>query len=138
AKTSTIAWLGPARPLENSLNTPDGKSVSLRQVEKMSLSDRNFRRTMSGATESLHRAHIADLRSALAAGGKQLPTEVVEQCERMLGALENRLDLGVDHTIVALAGGTGSGKSSTFNALSGLEFADVGVKRPTTARVNAC
>lgn len=93
---------------------------------------------MSGATESLHRAHIADLRSALAAGGKQLPTEVVEQCERMLGALENRLDLGVDHTIVALAGGTGSGKSSTFNALSGLEFADVGVKRPTTARVNAC
>lgn len=93
---------------------------------------------MSGTTESLHRAHIADLRSALETGGAQLPPDLVQQCERMLGALESRLALGVDHTIVALAGGTGSGKSSTFNALSGLDFADVGVKRPTTARVNAC
>jgi GTP-binding protein EngB required for normal cell division len=52
--------------------------------------------------------------------------------------VRERLELGVDHTIVALAGGTGSGKSSVFNALSGLEFADVGVRRPTTAEVTAC
>ena len=37
--------------------------------------------------------------------------------------------LGVDHTVVALVGGTGSGKSSLFNAICRLEFADVG--RPT-------
>ncbi|TWH34138.1 GTP-binding protein EngB required for normal cell division [Isoptericola variabilis J7] len=39
---------------------------------------------------------------------------------------------------MALAGGTGSGKSSLFNRLTRLSFADVGVKRPTTARVTAC
>lgn len=93
---------------------------------------------MVGATEDLHRGHITDLRTALQAGGDQLPGALVDQCEQMLGAIEERLALGVDHTIVALAGGTGSGKSSTFNAISGLEFADVGVLRPTTARINAC
>ncbi|MCJ7826880.1 MAG: 50S ribosome-binding GTPase, partial [Demequinaceae bacterium] len=39
--------------------------------------------------------------------------------------------------IVALAGGTGSGKSSLFNALTGMDFAIVGVSRPTTAHVSA-
>jgi len=39
---------------------------------------------------------------------------------------------------VALAGATGSGKSSTFNALTGLDLAAVGVKRPTTSWTMAC
>jgi GTPase Era involved in 16S rRNA processing len=52
--------------------------------------------------------------------------------------VRERLALGVDHTVVALAGGTGSGKSSLFNAISRLTFADVGVRRPTTAEVTAC
>ena len=34
-----------------------------------------------------------------------------------------RLRLAGDHTVVALAGATGSGKSSTFNALTGLDLA---------------
>ena len=93
---------------------------------------------MTGSTVDRHRAHIADLRGALAAGSGLLPADLVTETEQMLGALEQRLELGVDFTVVALAGGTGSGKSSTFNALSRLEFADVGVKRPTTARINAC
>ena len=33
-----------------------------------------------------------------------------------------RLRLPADHTVVALAGATGSGKSSTFNAVTGLEW----------------
>ena len=44
-----------------------------------------------------------------------------------------RLRLSADHTVVALAGATGSGKSSTFNALIGLDLAAVGVRRPTTS-----
>jgi len=44
-----------------------------------------------------------------------------------------RLSLAGDHTVVALAGATGSGKSSLFNALSGTRLAKVGVTRPTTA-----
>ena len=55
-----------------------------------------------------------------------------------LARVEDRLRLGVDRTVVALVGGTGSGKSSLFNAISGLSFADVGAIRPTTDRAAAC
>ena len=49
-----------------------------------------------------------------------------------------RLRLSADHTVVAIAGATGSGKSSTFNALVGLDLAAVGVRRPTTSWASAC
>jgi energy-coupling factor transporter ATP-binding protein EcfA2 len=49
-----------------------------------------------------------------------------------------RLALSRDYTVVALAGATGSGKSSLFNALAGLGLSDVGPLRPTTARAHAC
>ncbi|MDQ1652355.1 MAG: hypothetical protein QOI35_1555, partial [Cryptosporangiaceae bacterium] len=39
--------------------------------------------------------------------------------ERVAGKATDRLRLGEDHTVVALAGATGSGKSSLFNALAG-------------------
>jgi GTP-binding protein EngB required for normal cell division len=40
--------------------------------------------------------------------------------------------------VVALAGGTGSGKSSLFNALCGLQLSQTGVTRPTTSKAHAC
>ena len=43
-----------------------------------------------------------------------------------------------DHTVVALAGGTGSGKSSLFNRLAGADFSPVGVVRPMTRDAYAC
>ncbi|MEH3033308.1 MAG: 50S ribosome-binding GTPase [Aeromicrobium erythreum] len=49
-----------------------------------------------------------------------------------------RLRLSAEHTIAALAGATGSGKSSIFNALTDLELAGVGVRRPTTSWALAC
>jgi GTP-binding protein EngB required for normal cell division len=49
-----------------------------------------------------------------------------------------RLRLSGEHTVVALAGATGSGKSSLFNALVGLDLSPVGVRRPTTAHALAC
>ncbi|MDR0593209.1 MAG: 50S ribosome-binding GTPase [Bifidobacteriaceae bacterium] len=52
--------------------------------------------------------------------------------------LSQRLDRGVDHTIVALSGGTGSGKSSLFNAVAEMAFAEVGLVRPTTRQATAC
>ena len=48
-----------------------------------------------------------------------------------------RRGLSVAHTVVALAGATGSGKSSLFNALAGAPVAKVGVTRPTTAAAQA-
>jgi GTP-binding protein EngB required for normal cell division len=81
---------------------------------------------------------VEQLEQALELGKRYLPIELLKQGRQVLIAARQRLELGVEHTIVALAGGTGSGKSSTFNALAGLEFADVGVKRPTTVRTAAC
>ena len=46
--------------------------------------------------------------------------------------------MSANHTVVALAGGTGSGKSSLFNALSGATFSPPGVTRPTTRHSHAC
>jgi GTP-binding protein EngB required for normal cell division len=43
-----------------------------------------------------------------------------------------RLRLSGAHTVVALAGATGSGKSSLFNAVAGADVSAVGVRRPTT------
>jgi GTP-binding protein EngB required for normal cell division len=48
-----------------------------------------------------------------------------------------RLRLSGEHTVVALAGSTGSGKSSLFNVLAGEELSPVGVRRPTTAKAYA-
>jgi GTP-binding protein EngB required for normal cell division len=49
-----------------------------------------------------------------------------------------RLMLSSRHSVVALAGGTGSGKSSLFNCLSGADFSTVGVTRPVTREAHAC
>lgn len=48
-----------------------------------------------------------------------------------------RVELSGEHTVVALAGATGSGKSSLLNALAGTEVATVAARRPTTAHAQA-
>ena len=42
------------------------------------------------------------------------------------------------HTVVALAGATGVGKSSLFNALAGMTLSPPGHLRPTTGEAHAC
>ena len=91
-----------------------------------------------GATTAALDDRVDALDGALAVGGTRLDPAVVERVGATIDRVRERLALGVDHTVVALAGGTGSGKSSLFNAVSGLQFADVGVRRPTTSRVTAC
>lgn len=83
-------------------------------------------------------ARTEDLGRALQIAGSRLDDTVFGTVASSVAGVRERLALGVDHTVVALAGGTGSGKSSTFNKISRLTFADVGVKRPTTAKVTAC
>lgn len=67
-----------------------------------------------------------------------LPAATVTSARRGLDAVSRRLDLGIGHRVVALVGGTGSGKSSLFNAVTGLDVADVGTVRPTTSLPTAC
>ncbi len=68
----------------------------------------------------------------------QLDRRTLVATERLLRRAGQRLRLSGDHTVVALVGGTGSGKSSLFNALSGLELSGTGVRRPTTGSPYAC
>src|SRR6185295_7124109 len=49
-----------------------------------------------------------------------------------------RLRLSSEYTVVALAGATGSGKSSLFNALARMEVSPVSDLRPTTDAAHAC
>lgn len=57
----------------------------------------------------------------------------MESVARLINDARVRLDHPEDALVVALAGGTGSGKSSLFNALVGSEAAPVGRIRPTTS-----
>ncbi len=81
---------------------------------------------------------VTTLREAITRAGERIPAEIAERGEADLNQVVRRLELGVHHTVVALVGGTGSGKSSMFNALTRLNFADVGVIRPTTSQASAC
>src|SRR5580704_9562696 len=64
--------------------------------------------------------------------------DLLAEAEALLTRAGERLMLSAEHTMVALAGGTGSGKSSLFNRLSGAEFSTVGVTRPVTSEARAC
>ncbi|MCF4119729.1 50S ribosome-binding GTPase [Antribacter sp. KLBMP9083] len=88
--------------------------------------------------DAVLRVRTEDLARALEVSGSRLDDNVFGRIATAVASVRERLALGVDHTVVALAGGTGSGKSSMFNKISRLTFADVGVKRPTTAKVTAC
>jgi GTP-binding protein EngB required for normal cell division len=63
---------------------------------------------------------------------------LLDDSEAVLRRAGERLRLSGNHTVVALAGGTGSGKSTLFNALAGATFSQPGVTRPTTRHVHAC
>src|SRR5690625_1582378 len=89
------------------------------------------------SSEVLAQRFVAVEQVALQAG-ERIPTDVAAQLHEHLDAVRDRLAAGVDHTVVALVGGTGSGKSSLFNVLTGINFAEVGVKRPTTSQPLAC
>jgi energy-coupling factor transporter ATP-binding protein EcfA2 len=63
---------------------------------------------------------------------------LLDDADAVLKRAGERLRLSSSHTVIALAGGTGSGKSTLFNALSGATFSPPGVTRPTTRHVHAC
>ncbi len=80
---------------------------------------------------------VARLRSSMEWASEAIPSDVRAEVHATIERCDQRLAMGVDYTVVALAGGTGSGKSSLFNAIVGREFAVPGVARPTTSHVSA-
>lgn len=87
-------------------------------------------------TEGLgHR--IAALSSACELAAGRSDEAVVTAATDVIERAGARVALSDSQTVIAIAGSTGSGKSSLFNALSGTELAEVAVRRPTTSKAMA-
>ena len=83
-------------------------------------------------------ARVGGLDAAVQAARGRLDDGLVDDATEVVERATSRLRLSAVHTVVAIAGATGSGKSTTFNALAGLELSSVGVRRPTTSWATAC
>ena len=68
----------------------------------------------------------------------RVSADALAETGELLDRIAQRRRLSPDHTVVALAGATGSGKSTLFNTLAGLELSETGVRRPTTSAPVAC
>jgi GTP-binding protein EngB required for normal cell division len=95
---------------------------------------------MPGATLPARLSALARLiQIGSARGGPDgFSQELLTQAEELLARAGERLRMSAAHTVVTLAGGTGSGKSSLFNALAGANFSPIGVTRPVTRHPHAC
>lgn len=125
----------PATATEEAVERPEAADPAVPGVPEQRRSTRIAGRRTRRAAEYAMRAEA--LRDLLSESGGRLDPDLIRDGMNDLSVVQDRMALGVDSTVVALAGGTGSGKSSLFNAISGLQFADVGVKRPTTSLATA-
>ncbi|GAA2983589.1 GTPase [Streptomyces fulvorobeus] len=81
---------------------------------------------------------LDSLRELLGLSRARLDRETLAEAGRVLDEAAARQRLSSRHTVVAIAGATGSGKSTLFNSLAGAQISDTGLRRPTTASPIAC
>jgi GTP-binding protein EngB required for normal cell division len=98
---------------------------------------------VTGLAHSRLPARLASLQELTKIGSGRTGSEgfsqpLLTEAETLLRRSGERMRMSASHTVVALAGGTGSGKSSLFNALAGANFSPAGVTRPTTKHSHAC
>ncbi|MEU3886123.1 YfjP family GTPase [Streptomyces sp. NPDC029041] len=84
------------------------------------------------------RSRLEALRQLVGLSRTRLDSRTLSQAGRVLDEASARRRLSGQHTVVAIAGATGSGKSQLFNALAGVTISETGVRRPTTAAPIAC
>ncbi len=99
--------------------TARGSRAARKRAPDLSLSD------LARRTEALS--------MALLSGGGELDPVGADLARRVVDKAWERTHIAGDHTVVALAGATGSGKSSVFNAMVGSPVATIGARRPTTS-----
>ena len=85
------------------------------------------------ATELDVAIRASALQDAIEAATGRVDDAVLDRARDALAQTRDRGELSPEHTVVALAGATGSGKSSLINALAGAQVATAGIRRPTTA-----
>ncbi|MEU0371497.1 GTPase [Streptomyces sp. NPDC006283] len=83
-------------------------------------------------------SRLSALRELLGLSQTRLDGKTLAEAGRVLDEAAARQRLSSRHTVVAIAGATGSGKSTLFNALAGVRIAETGLRRPTTSAPIAC
>ncbi|MEL6984229.1 MAG: GTPase, partial [Actinomycetota bacterium] len=83
-------------------------------------------------------SRLEALAAAVNLAEDRLDQEAVAFAGHVVTKAEARLRHGTTHTLIALLGATGSGKSSVANALVGADVATTGIRRPTTSSTLAC
>ncbi|WSK63244.1 50S ribosome-binding GTPase [Streptomyces sp. NBC_01281] len=84
------------------------------------------------------RSRLDALRELVGLSRTRLDSRTLAEAGRVLDEAAARRKLSGEHTVVAIAGATGSGKSQLFNALAGVAISETGVRRPTTSAPIAC
>lgn len=84
------------------------------------------------------RSRLEALRELVGLSRTRLDSKTLAEAGQVLDEAAARRKLSGEHTVVAIAGATGSGKSALFNALAGVAISETGVRRPTTAAPVAC
>ena len=95
-----------------------------------------LRRRSESAADGLDR-RLTALREAAELARGRAGEDAVRAADAVVQRAGARLGLGVEATVVALAGPTGAGKSTLFNALAGEEVVTAGRRRPTTSTATA-
>lgn len=90
------------------------------------------------AYDTTLRLRLEALRELVGSSRTRLDNRTLAEAGRVLQEAAVRRRLSGQHTVVAIAGATGSGKSQLFNALAGVPISETGVRRPTTAAPIAC
>ncbi|MGW2176502.1 GTPase [Streptomyces sp. NPDC001732] len=84
------------------------------------------------------RPRLDALRELVGLSRARLDGATLAEAGRVLDEAAARQRLSSRHTVVAIAGATGSGKSTLFNTLAGAQISDTGLRRPTTSAPIAC
>ncbi|MEV4863213.1 50S ribosome-binding GTPase [Streptomyces ossamyceticus] len=90
------------------------------------------------AYDTALRSRLDALRELVGLSRTRLDSRTLAEAGRVLDEAAARRRLSGQHTVVAIAGATGSGKSTLFNTLAGVAISETGVRRPTTAAPIAC
>ncbi|MFJ8647159.1 GTPase [Streptomyces sp. NPDC093546] len=84
------------------------------------------------------RGRLDALRKLVGLSATRLDGHTLAEAGRVLEEASARQRLSSRHTVVAIAGATGSGKSTLINALAGVPVSETGLRRPTTSAPIAC
>nr|WP_308433218.1 GTPase [Streptomyces inusitatus] len=93
---------------------------------------------IGGAYGGPLRTRLDALRELVGLSSTRVESETLAEAGRVLDEASARQRLSARHTVVAIAGATGSGKSTLFNALAQVPLSETGLRRPTTSAPIAC